>query len=174
MRIKIPARKNSRQDDMRTWYLANESLGYCRYMYVLSNMIQGRETNWTRRLCTECSSTAQQVRPTKIQTTNLYITAPPFRLWLLRQAGGINDNSLEFTAAGRHHGDLTTVIQALLSLHMLIPLTDTNRYVTTGATVRRQQSFVCLLTQTSNQVGYTSTCNIIFERNPYLCPVAYL
>ena len=63
-------------------------------------------------------------------------------LWLQREARGINDSSLEFTAAGRHHGDLTAVIQSLLSLHMLIPLTDTNRYVTTGATVRRQHSFV--------------------------------
>jgi hypothetical protein len=69
------------------------------------------------------------------------------QLWLQRQPRGINDSSLEFTAAGRHHGDLTAVIQALLSLHMLIPRqpnrpTDTNRYVTTGATVRKQESFV--------------------------------
>jgi hypothetical protein len=86
---------------------------------------------------------------TKIQTTNLYTTAPPFRCDFQRQPPGINDTSLEFTAVGRHRGDLTVVIQALLSLHMLIPRqrnrpTDTNRYVTTGATVRSQESFVCV------------------------------
>lgn len=146
--IKIPAGKNGSQDDMRTWYLANTSFGYCRYKYILSNMIQGRETNInrSRRLCIDSSSSAQQVRPNKIQTTNLYTPAPPFHC-VFSDNHVVLTSSVEFTAAGRHRGDLTAVTQALLSLNMLIPRQpnrpgDTNRYVTTGATVLKQESFV--------------------------------
>ena len=101
---------------MRTRYLANKSLVYCRYNYFLINMIQGHETNWSRRLPTECSSTAQQVRPTKTQTTNLYIPAPPFGCGFKARHVVLTTVLWNFTAAGRHDGDLTAVIQALLSL----------------------------------------------------------
>ena len=63
----------------------------------------------------EYSSAAQQVGPTKIQTTNLYTAAPPFGWGLQRPPRAINDSAVVFTAAGRHRGDLTAVIQALLS-----------------------------------------------------------
>jgi hypothetical protein len=112
-------------------------------------MSWNKQLHWSKRPCTECSSTAQQVRPTKIQTTNLYTTAPPFRC-------GFNDIqshvilttvSLAFTADGRHRGDLTAVTQELLSLNMLISRkpnihTVTNRCIITGTPLCRQESFV--------------------------------